>query len=310
MARPPRIEFPGAFYHVIVRGNRKQDIFSADQDRVEYLERVRHYKEKCGFVLYAYVLMTNHVHLLIETPKTPLSKIMQLLNFTYTQYFNRKYGKTGHLFQGRYKAFLCDRDEYLLALVRYIHLNPIRAMLTEKPHEYRWSSHSDYLRGNTGIVDTDRVLRLFSENVYQARRLYGNFVKEALWAGRDETFYKPIGQQILGDEKFMEKVERVIDSPDMPIRKPSLDAIFKAVKEQTTINRDEIISRSRRQDVVFARGLLVAIWREIGYKMTRLQPVLRRDLSMLSKLSKVAESAQGQRSMKKLLEILNARIQA
>lgn len=310
MARPPRIEFPGAFYHVIVRGNRKQDIFSADQDRVEYLERVRHYKEKCGFVLYAYVLMTNHVHLLIETPKTPLSKIMQLLNFTYTQYFNRKYGKTGHLFQGRYKAFLCDRDEYLLALVRYIHLNPIRAMLTEKPHEYRWSSHSDYLRGNTEIVDTDRVLRLFSENVYQARRLYGNFVKEALWAGRDETFYKPIGQQILGDEKFMEKVERVIDSPDTPIRKPSLDAIFKAVKEQTTINRDEIISRSRRQDVVFARGLLVAIWREIGYKMTRLQPVLRRDLSMLSKLSKVAESAQGQRSIKKILEILNARIQA
>lgn len=88
-----------------------------------YLELLNRYKKKCGFILYAYVLMNNHVHLLVETPETPISKIMQMLNFTYAQYFNRRYGKVGHLFQGRYKSFLCDRDQYLLSLVRYIHLN-------------------------------------------------------------------------------------------------------------------------------------------------------------------------------------------
>src|SRR5208337_2606050 len=159
MARPPRLEFPGAFYHIIVRGNHRQDIFLNEQDRLEYLSRVSHYKEKTGFILYAYVLMSNHVHLLIETPKSPVSKIMQLINFTYTHYFNRKYGKVGHLFQGRYKAILCDRDEYLLGLVRYIHLNPVRANIVSLPHEHLWSSHSEYLGLKKGLADTDRVLR-------------------------------------------------------------------------------------------------------------------------------------------------------
>jgi REP element-mobilizing transposase RayT len=131
MARRPRIQFEGAFYHIIVRGNQRQDIFDDEGDRRRYLERLRVYKDKCGFLLYAYVLMSNHVHLLIETPADPISRIMQMINFTYTQYFNRKYGKVGYLFQGRYKFFLCDKDGYLLSLVRYIHHNPVRAGLAK-----------------------------------------------------------------------------------------------------------------------------------------------------------------------------------
>jgi len=110
MAREPRVEFEGAFYHVIARGNQRQDIFRDDKDRAIYLERLEHYRKRYDFKLYAYVLMSNHVHLLIETQKIPLSKIMQGIQFTYTQYYNRRHRTVGHLFQGRYKAILCDRE--------------------------------------------------------------------------------------------------------------------------------------------------------------------------------------------------------
>ena len=145
MARKPWVEFEGAFYHVIVRGNQRQKIFRDDRDRIYYLERVEHYRQRCQFTLYASVLMSNHVHLLLETGKTPLSKILQGIQFTYTQYYNRRYGTTGHLFQGRYKAILCDRDAYLLELVRYIHLNPVPLKHPEELDAYQWSSHAAYL---------------------------------------------------------------------------------------------------------------------------------------------------------------------
>jgi REP element-mobilizing transposase RayT len=306
MARPQRIEFPGAFYHVIVRGNQRQDIFLDDTDRIEYLERVRRYKEKCGFLLHAYVLMTNHVHLLLETSKTPLSKIMQLINFTYTQYFNRRYGKVGHLFQGRYKAFLCDRDEYLLPLARYIHLNPIRAKLAAEPHGYRWSSHNEYLGKGRGIVDTGMILGIFSEDVVQARISYNEFVNEALHAGGGETFYKAFNQQIIGDEEFIERLEKAVAKPDKPIRRPSLQELFDAVEELTGIGREEIKSRRRGGDVIFARGLLVGACREFGYSLTELQEEIRRDLSVLSRSTKVLERAEGRKAMEKLLKRLKA----
>jgi REP element-mobilizing transposase RayT len=105
MARKPRVEFEGAFYHVIVRGNQRQKIFRDDRDRVYYLKRVEHYRNRYGFIVYAYVLMLNHVHLLLETSTTPLSKILQGVQFTYTQYYNRRYRTVGHLFQCRYKRF-------------------------------------------------------------------------------------------------------------------------------------------------------------------------------------------------------------
>ena len=310
MARPPRIEFSGAFYHVIVRGNQRQDIFLDEQDRLEYLSRVAHYKEKSGFILYAYVLMSNHVHLLIETPKAPLSRIMQLINFTYTRYFNRKYGKVGHLFQGRYKAILCDRDKYLLGLVRYIHLNPVRAKIVSLPHEYLWSSHSEYIALKKGLVDTNRVLRLFSESVSQARRLYREFVDEALGAGRDESYYKTIDQQILGDEKFADEVGEKFAEPEKHRRKPPLQAVFKVVEEMTGVSREEIASRSRRSEVVFARGLMVSVCRDVGYKLVGLQDALKRELSSVSKLARVADSDKGRNAVKQSIKLLNSSFQA
>lgn len=118
MARKPRIEYEGALYHVITRGNQRQKIFRDKDDYLKYLEVLTHYKEQYGFYLYAYLLMSNHVHLLIETQEISLSKILQGINQKYTMYFNWRYRTVGHLFQGRYKAFLCDRDEYLLSLIK------------------------------------------------------------------------------------------------------------------------------------------------------------------------------------------------
>src|SRR5438132_10174385 len=134
MARRPRLFAPGLLYHVIARGNQRQPTFLTDADYYEaYLARLARYRRRYGVFLYAYCLMPNHVHLLAETSEAPLWRFMQGLQQSYTQRFNRVYGKVGHLFQGRYKAIVCDRDEYLMALIRYIHLNPLRAGLVEDP---------------------------------------------------------------------------------------------------------------------------------------------------------------------------------
>jgi len=310
MARPLRLTFPGAFYHVLIRGNQRQDIFFDSQDRQEYLERVKRYKDEIEFILYAYVLMVNHVHLLIETPSISISKIMQRINLTYTQYFNKKYGKIGHLFQGRYKAFLCDRDEYLLSLIRYIHLNPVRANLVKEPRDYPWSSHRDYLAGKEDLVDTKRALRFFSERVSQARRQYEDFVNEALGEGKNKSLYQGLRQQILGGDEFIKEVEKKTATPDRPIRKPSLQEILKAVKEVTGISVDEIASRGRNKEAVLAREVLVGVWREYGHKLVDLQPTINRDLSVLSRFSKESERGHVRKTVQKVVRDLDACLQA
>lgn len=310
MARPHRIEFPNAFYHVITRGNQQQDIFSDDSDKTAYLNLITRYKEKCRFVLYAYVLMNNHVHLLIEATDLPISKIMQRINQTYTQHFNRKYGKAGHLFQGRYKAILCDRDAYLMGLIRYIHLNPVRAKIVRRPEEYAWSSHREYLAGKSQLTDVERGLRLFSESKAQARRRYEQFVSETLGEGRNETYYSAIQHQILGDEKFVEKVEKTIGRTEKPFRKPALDDLFRAVEKITGIGRDTVILRRRNEEIVFARAVLICAWKESGGKLNDLRPIFKRDLSTLSKAAQRAESPEGQKVVQKVLKELHSHIHA
>ncbi len=306
MARPPRIQYPGAFYHVIVRGNQRQAIFNDNKDRARYLELIDGYRKQHGFILYAYTLMTNHVHLLVETPKSPISKVMQVISFTYTRYFNKKYDKTGHLFQGRYKAYLCDRDIYLLSLVRYIHLNPVRAKLVETPLEYKWSSHREYSGHVKGLVETDKVLRLFSEKPSEARKLYSDFVDLAIGAESDGSIYRAAGQQIIGDEKFIEKVAEEVDNLDKRLKKPPLKEIFIAVEEETGVSREEIISRARGETAKRARSVFIGASRESGYRLTDLQTELKRELSVLSRLSRVSETGDGRKMVQKILRNLKA----
>ena len=147
MARPIRIEYPGAVYHVICRGNNRQAIYRDDQDRRRYLEKLSYYCRDKTVHLLAYCLMPNHVHLLLETPEGNLSRMMQAFQISYTVYFNKRHGRTGHVFEQRYKAMLVDKDNYLLQVSRYIHLNAVSAKLAERPQEYRWCSYGSYFKG-------------------------------------------------------------------------------------------------------------------------------------------------------------------
>jgi len=184
MARKPRIHYPGALYHVIARGNQRQDIFVSEADFRTYLAYLSEYKEKYHFHLYAYSLMKNHLHLLLEVEQIPLSRIMHVMQFRYTRYFNKRYGKVGHLFQGRYRAIICDKDAYLLELVRYIHLNPIRSKAVDDPERYPWTSHVINLgKQKNDPIDQGLVLSQLSGNRLAAQRVYMQFVLQGLEGG-------------------------------------------------------------------------------------------------------------------------------
>jgi REP element-mobilizing transposase RayT len=262
MARKPRIEYPGAFYHVLSRGNRTLPIFKDDEDRLRFLLKLEQYRERYCFIPYAYTLMENHFHLLIETQEVPLSRIMQGLLQSSTQWHNKKYKAVGHLFQGRYKAILCDRRMYLLGLVRYLHLNCVRAGLVRDPSEYRWSSHRAYLGlEKSSIVETDFVLSQFAKSRKKAVRLFNEFVMEWIDIGRTDKFYQVVDQRILGDNDFTVKVKRKageeIRKEETIFKNRTLEEIAEAVEETTSVSVSELRSRKRAKHIVDARSLFV-----------------------------------------------------
>ena len=178
MARQLRIEYPGAFYHITSRGNERKPVFKSQRDREKFLEYLESASERYEAVIHVYCLMDNHYHLLIETPAGNLSRIMQHINGAYTTYFNVKRQRSGHLFQGRYKSILVQADEYAKELSRYIHLNPVRAGMVEKPEEYEWSSYAYYAVKNKKPewLYTDFILGYFGKKYSTAQRKYQEFV--------------------------------------------------------------------------------------------------------------------------------------
>jgi len=314
VARKPRVEFEGAFYHVIVRGNQRQKIFGDDQDRLTYLDRIEHYRRRYGFTVYAYVLMSNHVHLLIETKRVPLSKIMQGIQFTYTQIFNRRHGTVGHLFQGRYKALLCDRNEYLLELVRYIHLNPGRMRKGLNPRKYRWSSHRAYLgeKGAVG-VETEAVLGQLAKSVGQARRAYVKFIEEGAGGGHEEKYYQATDQRFLGDENFVETVASRAQEKEIELRGPrrvGFDSLLQAVAKEYGVSKQALTGTGRQREWIEGRRLLVYVARQWGKITTKeLGQRLGRDPSMISRLSRDYEGEPDRQREKKLAYTLSRRVQ-
>jgi len=267
MPRKPRIEYPGAFYHVIVRGNQKQRVFKDAADFQKYLQTLAIYKNRTSSRIYAYVLMNNHVHLLIETQDVPLSKVMQGLNQTYTMYFNRRYRTVGHLFQGRYKAILCDRDAYLLGLVKYIHENPVRAKIAERLDAYLWSSHQAYTGKSNplSLVDTDQVLRMFSENKTRARKKYREFMAEQDGLDRKEV-YATIDQRLKGDDEF---VDRVLEQHDKVsnrnrLKRPPLEVISQVVEKEYDVALSDMRSYSKTQTLALARRVFCILASKLG----------------------------------------------
>jgi REP element-mobilizing transposase RayT len=203
MSRPLRIEFAGAYYHVTSRGNRRKSIFRGDQDRLSFLEILEKVNRRYHWICHAYCLMDNHYHLVIETPEGNLSRGMRQLNGVYTMSFNRRNRTVGHVFQGRYKAILVEKESYLWEVCRYVVLNPVRAAWVKEPEEWRWSSY----RGTVGkgrahsCLTIDGILGQMGQRKKEAQRNYRNFVKE----GKEKTGIWELvkGQSILGEDEFV-----------------------------------------------------------------------------------------------------------
>lgn len=289
MPRKPRIEFSGAFYHVIVRGNQKQRVFKDAADFQKYLLTLTVYKNRTGCRIYAHVLMNNHLHLLIETKDIPLSKVMQGVNQTYTMYFNRRYRTVGHLFQGRYKAIVCDREAYLLGLLKYIHQNPLRAKIVDRLDQYPWSSHHAYTGKNNplGLVDTDQVnqvLRMFSESKARSRTKYRQFMSEEETLNK-AAVYATVDQRLQGDETFIEAVQQKSEQPVEKEKKGktfTLAAIARAAQEQLGITLDDLRSATKQARVMAGRRLLSVVAKTYGYKGKEIAEFLRKDPSAVT----------------------------
>src|SRR3989338_4491301 len=209
MARPLRIEYPNAFYHVMNRGAGRQAIYLIDDDYKIFLEAVKESAKFFDIRIICYCLMPNHYHLLIQTPKANLSRAMRHLNGVYTQRFNRYHKKDGPLFRGRYKAILVQEDEYLTHLIRYIHLNPIQANLAEDLSKYPWTSHRDYLKGQgqSPWLHVRLGLAFFSKQLKRALKEYREFMKSGVDPKTLAFYGKKKQSPILGDPDFLEHIK-------------------------------------------------------------------------------------------------------
>jgi len=220
MARPIRIEFPGADYHVTARGNERRAIFRDDQDRLMFLETLEQCTLEHGLVVHGYCLMGNHYHLLVGTPHGNLSRAIGWLQTAYTIRFNRRHRRSGHLFQGRYKAQLIEADSYLLSVLRYLHLNPVRSRgkqqvlkreLRTRLETYRWSSHRAYAGlGESPPWLTRQWLLMFGKGQSAGRREYRRYMEEAFEKPVDNPWDALRGGIMLGSEPLWQKVRRFI----------------------------------------------------------------------------------------------------
>ncbi len=219
MARPLRIEFPGAFYHVTSRGNARGAIFLDDVDHEEFLWRLGGVVREHRWVCHAYCLMTNHFHLLLETPEANLSRGMRRLNGAYSQHFNRRHERVGHLLQGRYHAVLVERDSHLLELARYVVLNPVRGGMVTAPETYRWSS----LRATLGLapapawLDSRALLARFG-----SRARYLEFVREGVG---QEGPWRGLRGGVLGPDAFVESLGGRLDEASAEVEFPRTERL-------------------------------------------------------------------------------------
>lgn len=246
-----RIQYEGAFYHITSRGNQRERIFWDDKDREEFKRILKRTKERYGYHLHAYVLMDNHYHLLIETPHANIKQVMQNINTSYTVSVNKRHKRVGHLFQGRYKAFIADKESYLLEINRYIHLNPVRASIVQRPENYKWSSYRAYIGAGDGITDTEDTLYAFAKKRTKAIEKYKEFVKAGI--GGTSPLKKAVGS-ILGDETFRDKVIRYIkgrpDRTEIPEikkieMKQEIEEIIKVVANHYGLKEDELLKRKK-----------------------------------------------------------------
>jgi putative transposase len=282
MARKPRIHLPGGLYHVILRGNGGQDVFLTEEDRYRFYLLLQEGTCRFGYRVHAFCLMTNHIHLALQSGDMPLSRGMQNLSFRYTRWINWRQKRTGHLFQGRYKAVLVDGDSYLLELVRYIHLNPVRAGMVEDLEEYLWSGHRAYLgKELLPWLTTDWVLEQFGKSAALAREGYRTFVLDGLKEEHRPEFHGG-GEdpRVLGDDSFMDTC--LSGSRDIPLRLTAQDIADK-VCLAFDIDAALIKTRSQQRVASEARAAIGWLARELGCgTLSDVGKLVNRDVGSIS----------------------------
>lgn len=251
MARPLRVEFDGALYHVTSRGNARADIFDDDQDRQAFLETLGKVVTRFHWLCHAYCLMDNHYHLVLETPEGNLSKGMRQLNGIYTQAYNRRHRRVGHVLQGRYKAVLIQKDSHLLEVTRYVVLNPVRAQAVQSAKQWRWSSYRATARMEESPpwLTVDWVLSQFAHRRSTAVTHYRGFVREGV--GQPSIWKDVQGQTLLGESDFVERLRGYLRGSEamkeIPRRqryvgRPTLQQVFAGKLNRA--RRDTLIVRA------------------------------------------------------------------
>ncbi|MCO6427661.1 transposase [Nitrosomonas communis] len=212
MARPLRIELAGGLYHVTSRGDRREEIYLDDADRTHWLALLGHVCKRFNWICHAYCLMDNHYHILVETVEGNLSRGMRQLNGVYTQYVNRRHNRVGHVFQGRYKAILVEKESYLLELSRYVVLNPVRAGMVTNIDQWPWSSYPAMIGKNScpEWLQTDWILGQFGKQRKQARAAYVDFVRAGV--GLPSVWNALRGQIYLGSDTFVDTMLQHVES--------------------------------------------------------------------------------------------------
>jgi REP element-mobilizing transposase RayT len=327
MPRQARIDAPGALHHIIIRGIERKAIFKDNADRKNFLKRLTLIISETETICYAWVLMSNHVHLLLKTGLAPIATVMRRLLTGYAVSFNRRHRRHGHLFQNRYKSFLCEEELYLMELVRYIHLNPLRAKMVKDLKalkSYRWCGHSALMgKAEAKFQDTEFVLKLFGQSLRQARRAYESYVSKGIKQGRRPDLvgggllrsvggwaklrgFSDMGVRIKGDERILgssDFVERVLKQADeqleeryrLQVKVTSLAALVDKVAHHYEIEPEDLKSASKKRVITNARRALCYIAvRKLGYKCTDISKAAgidattaSRAVAMGSKLPKI-----------------------
>ena len=284
MPRKPRIHAEGAVYHVILRGNARQEIFSDDRDRFRFYDILLKSYERFRYRIVAFCLMSNHIHLAVQVGEVPLSRIIQNVAQRYTQWFNWRHQKCGHLFQGRYKAIMVDADSYLSELVAYLHLNPVRARVVQQPEQYPWSSHRAYLGKETyPWLDCTVVLSQFSEKAGKAATMFASFVVGKTGQGHRGEFHgeKSLDSRLFGDDRFVEDVLGRTEA--VPEKSPDVATVVETVERLFGMSREQLAEYGQMRTASEVRAVAAWAIRELSSgTLAELAMVLRRNPSSLS----------------------------
>ena len=315
MARPIRIEYEHAFYHVVSRGHRRENIFRRDLDRKKFLEKLDQTVERYRLRIHAYVLMSNHYHLLIETPDANLSKAMHDLNASYANWYRSKYNLIGSIFQGRYKAILVEKDEYMLALSAYIHLNPVRAGIVKAPEAYLWSSFRCY----SGKSNPPHFLYIFDIlDKFKTKKDYQKYVMDLLRDEKEIRSEEVYGiNSILGSTGFIRRVLAGVVKHNLrdreirevkEFRRLSAEDLMEIIMREFRIGEDQL--KSKKRGNLYRKFFVYMLRKHTGMSLRDIGELMEMDYGAVSELARYfGKEIEKNKEIKKMVERVNKAIQ-